>query len=93
MSRLDVTDSFGRRWYGAPYQSEQPTTGSIQGVWLRDNEEVEWIWSHGPGGSRITGYKVTEKKPPEVLKRQRCPQNRFFERCGGCTWQKGEDTG
>jgi hypothetical protein len=50
-----MNDTFGRRWVSAPYQSERQT-GSIDGVWLAPGEDVEWIWSYGPDGSRVTGY-------------------------------------
>jgi len=52
----------GRVFVGAPYQSGPMVTGMIQGVWVSDEEEVEWIWSHWTDGtSSVTGYVVKQK--------------------------------
>lgn len=52
----------GQQWHGAPYQSSPATTGMIQGVWLYDDEEVEWIWTYGlDGTSYVSGYTVRKK--------------------------------
>lgn len=58
-------DTAGRRWVGAPYQSADRSTSAVQGVWAYDDEEVEWIWTHGPGGSYVSGWTVTKRPLPE----------------------------
>lgn len=61
-------DTFGRKFVLAPFQSAPVSTGSIQGVWLVDDEEVEWVWTYGlDGKSWVSGYAVRKKTPlPET---------------------------
>ena len=54
------TDSCGKVWCAAPI-SEILQTNSINGVWLANNEEVEWSWAHTPQGSYVNGYIVKNK--------------------------------
>lgn len=51
----------GQRWASAPFQTPGTSTSAITGVWLSDDEEVEWHWVYGPGGSYVNGYTVTRK--------------------------------
>ena len=51
----------GQKWVAAPYQSPGTSTSAIMGVWISDDEEVEWHWVHGLGGSYVNGYTVTKK--------------------------------
>ena len=55
----------GKMWVPAPYQGEPQTSGSIQGVWVTPGQTVEWIWSHGPMGSHVTGYNIIDPIPPK----------------------------
>jgi hypothetical protein len=32
----------------------------IHNVFLTDNEEVEWSWTHTPAGSFVSGYRVVK---------------------------------
>lgn len=63
-------DSGGREWHPAPWQSAPMTSGTIQGVWLSPNEEVEWTWETSPfdGTSRIVGYTLKNKPLPPLNK-------------------------
>ena len=53
-------------WVAAPWQNGQLKSGSITGVWIDSWQTVEWIWSHGPFGSYITGYTISQKPIPET---------------------------
>lgn len=50
----------GKRFVRAPHPTgnAQVLTGDLLGVHLKRNEDVKWIWSHGPDGSRVTGYTI-----------------------------------
>jgi len=48
----------GKRWVSAPAGSELPTTGGVTGVHISPGETVQWIWTHGPGGSYVSGYTI-----------------------------------
>ena len=61
-------DSLGRRWCPAPYQSAPSNSGGMLGVYLGEDEEVEWIWTFGQGGSYVSGYTVRKKPLPKVFK-------------------------
>jgi hypothetical protein len=56
-------DTVGREFRPAPYQSVAQTTGSINGAWASPGEEVQWIWTHTPTGSYISGYEILPKFP------------------------------
>ena len=56
----------GQVWVSTPYQSGPTSTGMIQGVWLNDGEDVEWIWTHTPQGSYVMGYTVRSKITPDT---------------------------
>ena len=59
MPRHGNTDTAGNVWSGAPYQSGPTNTGSVQGVWLKPGEDVEWTWS--ADGTHIIGYSIKRK--------------------------------
>lgn len=59
------TNTGGQIWVAAPYPSDRLTTGSIQGVWIDPTQDVEWIWTHTPNGSYVSGYTVKYKPLPE----------------------------
>jgi hypothetical protein len=61
MQSIYDTDTAGREFRLAPNQSTPPGTGTIHGVWAYPNQEVEWIWTHTPGGSFISGYTIKPK--------------------------------
>ena len=63
MPRPGEADTGGRVWSGVPYQSAETHTGSVQGVWLSANEEVEWTWS--ADGTHVIGYTVKNKILPK----------------------------
>jgi len=49
-----------KRWIQAPTPDHQPQSGTITGVWVEHNEQVQWIWSYLPDNrSIITGYEIT----------------------------------
>ena len=53
-------DTTGRRWESVPIGIGPVgmTTSAINGVWLNQGEQVVWTWSHGPGGSYVSGYTI-----------------------------------
>ena len=39
-----------------------PAPPEVLSVWLGEDEEVRWIWTHTAGGeSVVTGYTIVEK--------------------------------
>ena len=61
---MTSSTAFNKRWVAAPntFGRYPQTTGSIQGVWLSDREEVEWHIQYNPDGSQtVTGYTITTK--------------------------------
>ena len=47
-----------KRWVAAP-QSNAVTRNGIVGVWLNDNERVEWVYRFTSDGKKIvTGYNI-----------------------------------
>ena len=61
---MEKRDTGGNVWRPAPCQGALMRTGSIEGVWTGPSEEVDWIWTHGPGGSYVSGYVV--RKPAAI---------------------------
>ena len=55
------TNTSGRKFIIAPFQSTPPGTSTLHGVWVNAGEEVEWIWTHTVGGSYISGYNIKVK--------------------------------
>ena len=50
-----------KRWVPAPGDNNNTANGRVFGVWLKENELVQWIWSYLPDGSRVvTGYEIIE---------------------------------
>ena len=66
MKRPWETNTGGQIWQPAPYQSAPMTTGSIQGIWADPLDDVEWIWTHTPGGSYVSGYTIKKKSAQET---------------------------
>ena len=62
---IPESDSLGRRWHPAPYQTVPTHSGSMLGVYLADDEEVEWLWTGGLNGSYVMGYTVKKRQPLE----------------------------
>jgi hypothetical protein len=58
MPRPGEMSTDGKQWHGTPYQSNL-NSGSMQGVWLGPDEEVEWTWS--ADGSHIIGYQLRQR--------------------------------
>jgi len=56
-----------KRWVAAP-QASLPGAPSVQGVALAPNEDVQWLWTHTPNGSYVSGYNIVRALPK---KRQR----------------------
>lgn len=57
--------SDGRRWTAAPLPTTPfgLTTGTITGVYLAPDEEVEWHTAIAPDGStQVTGYTINKKR-------------------------------
>ena len=48
----------GKIWFCAP-QSEATQTGDLQGVYLDENEKVEWLFD--ATGNRVIGYVIKTK--------------------------------
>jgi hypothetical protein len=54
-------DNTKKRWTPAPGDNNNIANGQVFGVWLKENELVQWIWSYLPDGSRVvTGYEIIE---------------------------------
>ena len=64
MSYWGERNTGGQKFISAPYQTGPITTVYITGVWLRDGEDVEWIWTHTPQGSYVSGYTLRSKGIP-----------------------------
>lgn len=66
VNKAGEKDTVGRVWVPAPSQ-DNATTGSIQGLWVFPGQEVEWVWTHTPNGSFVSGYvlgsPIAEFKP------------------------------
>lgn len=56
-----------RRWVAAP-ASLTPNAPTVTGVYLSEDEAVEWVWTHTPNGSYVSGYKII-KKPNQTKPR------------------------
>lgn len=58
-ARVEVRREDGRRWVPAPFVlPEVIPAGVVVGVWLADDERVEWVMEQRPGGAVATGYKI-----------------------------------
>jgi len=69
MPRLGDTNSGGQKWHPAPYQSAPSHTGSIQGIWLDEGDEIDWHWMHTlAGDSYVNGYTLKKKPVADVFK-------------------------
>lgn len=56
------TSSSGQRWSPAPI-TDPLTTGSVLGVWLSPDEEVDWHVCFGPDGTQlVNGYTIKKKR-------------------------------
>lgn len=52
----------GKTWVPAP-QEFYADGNRVLGVWLAQDEEVHWQWTHTPDGqSRVTGYSIITKE-------------------------------
>ncbi len=40
----------------APASADPPP--AVLGVWLSPEEEVQWVWTHTPEGSYVSGYDI-----------------------------------
>jgi hypothetical protein len=48
-----------KRWIRAPQSNIQPHSGAVLGVSLNPGEQVRWIYTILPDGSRVvTGYDI-----------------------------------
>ena len=73
-------DTGGRVWHSTPYQgAERSTTGCINGVWVAQDEEVEWTWAHTPQGSYVMGYTIRKKAPPEKFGEEERKGDKVYE--------------
>jgi len=63
-----VIDEWAKKWVPAPQSYEQTTGNCMLGVYLGQNERVEWIYTFMPDGSRIvTGYNILPLLPKETV--------------------------
>ncbi len=54
--------AFETRGWGAPHPEGDPGPPEVLSVWLGEDEEVRWIWTHMAGGeSAVTGYTIFKK--------------------------------
>lgn len=63
-----MTTTDGQIFMLAPPQTAPITTGTLQGVWVLPQQEVEWIWTHAPSGSYVSGYTIKDKDIDIILK-------------------------
>jgi hypothetical protein len=56
-----VTEETAIRWVTAP-QSSLPGSPAVQGVAIAPGEDVQWLWTHTPNGSYVSGYSIF--RPP-----------------------------
>ena len=50
----------GKMWIPSP--SSYTDSNCVLGVWVSENEEVDWQWTHTQGGqSLVTGYTIKKK--------------------------------
>lgn len=69
MQEKEMKTTDGQIWLPAPYQTTPSwSSGAIQGIWINPLQDVEWIWTHTPGGSYVSGYTVKNKPLPEKFK-------------------------
>ena len=52
------TTTDGKIFVAPPAQTAPVTTGTLQGVWVTPQQQIEWIWTHTPEGSYVSGYVV-----------------------------------
>ena len=61
MNRENDNKTKGKKWVPAP-QEFYADGNHVLGVWLAEDEEVHWQWTHTPDGqSLVTGYTITKK--------------------------------
>ena len=59
---MDGNHTTDGKVFVCPYQSSSYTTGTIQGVWLAPDEEVEWMWTYGLDNlAYVSGYTIKKK--------------------------------
>ena len=61
MPKTGEVDSAGRMYWSAPDLGTCSETSAVNGVWLHPHEEVEWVWTHGPNGSYVSGYNIKSR--------------------------------
>ncbi len=54
------------RWVTAP-QSTSPGAPAVQGVALAPGEDVQWLWTHTPHGSYVSGYNIVGLRTPKTV--------------------------
>lgn len=52
------TTTDGKVWTPVPYNNAPVTTGTLQGVWVFPQQQIEWIWTHTSEGSYVSGYLI-----------------------------------
>lgn len=54
----------GKTWISAPdYDSNNVRhSGQLEGLWVGDDEEIEWFWEHSPEGSYVNGFRLRKKR-------------------------------
>jgi hypothetical protein len=51
-----------KRFVQSPVRDATQGSSSVFNVELKENEDVEWIWTHHPNGqSVVTGYRTIDK--------------------------------
>lgn len=59
---MNQSDLLHQRWEPAPISLNPPKSGKINGIWLKPDEYVEWLWTDYLDGTRqVTGYIITKK--------------------------------
>lgn len=50
------------RFVQSPVMGIMQSSSSVFNVEVKENEDVEWIWTHHPNGqSVVTGYRIIDK--------------------------------
>jgi len=50
-----------KKWISAPEPTYQGAPVVYTGVRVAKDEEVEWIWTHTPKGSYVSGYRIIKE--------------------------------
>jgi len=49
------------KWINAPEPTFRDAPVAYTGVRVAEDEDVEWIWTHTPKGSYVSGYRIVKE--------------------------------